>query len=113
MNSRLDDIFDPGKLRQNWQTPAKPAAASAQLTANLEIINKYREFLRLIEEKFPESSSLLSVNFTEFQLLLEQVYPLDAEAKPANDKQKQTLVDKLEQLEELLWALHLMQDNPQ
>lgn len=113
MTSRLDDIFDPGKLRRNWQTKGLPAAGSAQLTLNLEIRNHYRGLLRLVEETFPDSSNRLAVNFVELQLLFELAYPLDAEAKPANGKQKQVLVDKLEQLEELLWALKLMEDNPE
>lgn len=113
MTSRLDEIFVPGKLRQNWQTQALPAADSAQLTLNLEIVNKYRELLRLIEQKFPDDASRLSVNLAELSQLFEQTYPQDADAQPVSDKAKQTLVDKLEQLEELLWALSLIAQNPE
>lgn len=111
MASRLDDIFAADQLRQNWDAPAKPELETSQMTRNLSIQRKYQELQRLIEEKFPDCSRL-SGRFAELTELIQQTFPLASDAGPADAKQKQAIADMLEQLEELLWAMSLFEDNP-
>lgn len=104
MTSRLDELFSPDRLRQNWEmqlTPEPPPIAH-----NLEIQAQYDKLLRLIGEKFPDVSRL-SGRFDELSEKINRTFPLDATVSPVDAEQKETIVDMLEQLEELLWAMSL------
>ncbi|MFA5984963.1 MAG: hypothetical protein WC782_13180 [Methylococcaceae bacterium] len=106
MSERLDDIFTPDKLRKNWQLPTPIASEPTQLAVNVAIHSKYQELLQLIAQTYPDTSRL-SGRFTELTEQIEQSFPKDAAAEQVDGKQKMAVVDLLEQLEELLWALGL------
>ncbi|MFI3198646.1 MAG: hypothetical protein QX196_10035 [Methylococcaceae bacterium] len=110
MTSRLDALFTLGRLRQNWQMPIQPALEPSRMALNLEIQAKYHELLGLIDNTFPDSARL-SERFAELTEQINQTFPKDATACAVDAKQKETLVEMLEQLEELLWALGLAQGN--
>ena len=106
MTTRLDELFAPDRLRQNWEMQLTPVPEPPQITHNLEIRAQYDKSLRLIGEKFPDVSRL-SGRFDELSEKINRTFPLDATASPVDAEQKETIVDMLEQLEELLWAMSL------
>ena len=106
MTSRLDELFSPDRLRQNWQLPIIPASQPAQLELNLDIQTTYHELQRLVEERFLDACRL-SVKFDELTEEIKQTFPLDATIPTVDAKQKEAIVSMLEQLEDLLWAMDL------
>ena len=106
--SRLDELFTPGKLRQNWQMQMQPALEPSRMALNLKIQTKYQELLQLVDNTFPDSARL-SQRFTELTEQIDQTFPKNVTACPVDAKQKETIVERLEQLEALLWAMSLAQ----
>ena len=80
------------------------------MALNLEIQAKYQKLLQLIDNTFPDSARL-SENFVELTEQIKQTFPKDATACPIDANQKEALVEMLEQLETLLWAMGLAQGN--
>lgn len=106
MSSRLDELFSPDRLRQNWQRPVAPTLPPVQNTPNVNIHNQYHELQHLIAEKYPDAHRL-SVKFAELTEQIDSAFPLDADSLPAENDQKDTIVSLLEELEELIWAMDL------
>ena len=106
ITSRLDELFSPERLDENWQTKIMPVLELPQISYNSEIHANNQELQRLVEKKFPDISRL-SGNFDELTEHINQNFPLDAATDTATAKSKQAVVFMLEQLEELLWALDL------
>lgn len=106
MTSRLDELFSPERLRQNWQMQITPVLEPTQVASNLDIHAKYDELQRLIGKKFPDVSRL-SARFDALTETINHTFPLDATTDPVDAKQKETIVSMLEQLETLLWAMDL------
>ena len=107
MNSRLDELFSPERLRQNWQSASAPAIVPPQHSVNLTIYRQYLELQRLITKKFPDTS-VLSDTLKDLSAEIDIAFGLDA-TLPADALQKATIVGMLEVLEELLWAMDLSQ----
>ncbi len=106
MTSRFEELFSPDRLRQNWQSSLAPAvSAPPQNAANLSIHEQYLQLQRLVVEKFPDADKL-SVIFQNLTTEIEATFGTDVTV-PADDKQKQTIVRMLEELEELLSAMEL------
>lgn len=105
MTSRLDELFSPDRLRRNWQASWKPEPESPQLARNVDIQAQYRHLLDLIAETFPDTSHL-AVLFDEINQSIVANFPPEA-ALEVVDGEKRRMVELLEQLEELLWALSL------
>lgn len=105
MNSRLEQLLSPDKLRQNWQGSGSAEIVPLQNTVNLHIHQQYRELLRLIAERFPDTS-ILSTNLAVLSEQLDLAFGVAA-AVPADSKQKEAIVGLLEELEELLSAMEL------
>lgn len=106
MTSRIEQLFSADRLRQNWQSPTTPPAiAPPQNAVNLSIHAQYLQLQRLIADKFPDADKL-SVIFQSLSTEIEKCFGADATV-PADDKQKQTIVSMLEELEELLSAMDL------
>lgn len=82
----------------------------AQIALNLDIHAKYLELQRRIDEKFPDTSRL-TVKFAELTEKINKTFPLDVTTGLVDAKQKEIIVEMLEQLEELLWAMGLSQGN--
>lgn len=80
------------------------------MALNLKIQAKYQKLLQLVDNTFPDSARL-SQRFAELTEQIDQTFPKDATACPVDAKQKEALVEMLEQLEELLWALGLAQED--
>jgi len=106
MPSRLDELFSPDRLRQNWQKPLEPPANPVPTSPNSDVNALYHTLLGLIQNRFKDAARL-SVLVDEIQRQIELAFPLDANAAAADAKQKESIVALLEQLEELLWALEL------
>jgi len=104
--SRLDELFSPDRLRQNWQLQIIPVPQPAQLALNLDIQTTYHELQRLVTERFLYADRL-SVKFDELTEEIRQTFPLDATIPMVDAKQKEAIVSMLEQLEDLLWAMDL------
>lgn len=105
MTARLDELFSPDRLRQNWQSAFTPAMPPLSDVANLNIQTQYLQLQRLVTESFPDAAKLTAI----FQSLTDEIelaFGLDAET-PADAKQKQVIVRMLEELEELLSAMEL------
>lgn len=109
MNARLEELFSPDKLRQNWQSPCMPVViVPSQNKVNLSIYNHYLELQRLITEKFPDAGSLLADTFNNLTTEIDFSFrPNTASYSGADAKQKAAIIGLLEELEELLWAIHL------
>jgi len=110
MTSRLDEIFAPGRLRQNWEIQIKPALEPTQATLNRAIQAKYHEARQLIDATFPDTSRLAGI-LSELTENINQSFPAEGVAGAVDDKQKAAIVEMLEQLEELLWALGLSKED--
>ena len=108
MTSRLDEIFSSDRLRQNWQMQIKPAHEPTRIALNLEIQAKYHELQRLIDEEFPDTSRL-AIIFAELAEKINQTFPLEVTSGLVDAKQKEVIIEMLEHLEELLWAMGLPQ----
>ena len=106
MTSRLDELFSPDRLRSYWQAPASPLQASQQIACNAAIHAQYRYLQQLITETFADSARLAN-RFAELSEQFQQIFPVEGGAGPVESKQKDMLVEMLEQLEELLWAMNL------
>lgn len=106
MSSRLDELFSPDRLRQNWQKPVTPTATPVQNAPTLVIHSQYHELQRLIAEKYPDASRL-TVNFAELTEQINRAFPLDTDSAPVELEQKEAIVSLLEALEELIWAMDL------
>lgn len=107
MTSRLEMLFSPDRLRQNWQTSLPSVVATTQNTANLNIHLQYLELQRLVSEEYPDIFRLPGL-FQDLTEKIELAFGLD-NAIPADAKQKQFIVNLLEELEELLSAADLFQ----
>ena len=105
MTTRRDELFSPDRLRRNWYTPWTPPPESPQLARNAAIHAQYQQLLGVIAETFPDTSHL-GVLFEDINAMLASQCSLD-NATDVDDGQKRQLIDLLEQLEELLWALRL------
>jgi hypothetical protein len=111
MTAKLDALFSPDRLRQNWQNALVPVTVPAQNKINLTIHSQYLELQRLISEKF-SNTSCLSETLNNLTAEIDLAFSLDATALPVDAKQKDTIVGLLEILEELLWAMDLSKQTP-
>jgi hypothetical protein len=106
MNSRLDQLFSPDRLRQNWQNLDLPATlAPTQNSTDLSIYQQYLKLQQILNQNFSDLSPL-SVQLATLAERMEIVFGADA-VVPAEAEQKNEIVGLLEELEELLWALEL------
>jgi hypothetical protein len=103
--ARLNDLFSPERLRQHWLEPAKPEPETPHQARNQAIHQHYQDLQGLIVETFADTARL-SVFFDGLTESLHQIFPLDA-VTAADENQKQLFIEKLEELDELLWALGL------
>ena len=108
MTSRLDELFSPGRVRQNWQMPIRPVPAPTRNALNQAIQAKYQAARGLIHAEFPDASRL-SGKFEELAGIIDAAFPPEGGAAPTDATQIQTIVQLVEQLEELLWAMSLPQ----
>ncbi|MGZ4953768.1 MAG: hypothetical protein ACXV8Q_01535 [Methylobacter sp.] len=106
MTSRLEELFSPDRLRQNWQMNIAPVFKPIPNASNRDIHANYHELQQLIGDKFPDVSRL-SVRFDDLTEAINHTFPLDAAIEPVDDKSKEAIVVMLEQLETLLWAMDL------
>lgn len=105
MTSRLDELFSPDRLRQNWQNSLTSEIVPTQNSANLDIHRQYLELQQLITEKIPGAAQL-SVKLADLTEAIDLAFGLDATV-PADIEQKEVIVSMLEELEELLSAIEL------
>ncbi|GEM_PF-1034251 len=106
MAPRLDELFSPDRLRQNWQSPLPPPINPAPTGPNFEIHALCLRLMGLIQVRFKDATPLSSP-LDEIKSQVEQAFPLVAQAAAAEAGQKEGIVALLEQLEELLWAMEL------
>lgn len=106
MTSRLDELFSPDRLRQNWPMKIMPALEPNQAASHLKIRANYAELQRLAAKRFPDISRL-SGRFEALTEAIDHTFPVDATADSVDAQQKEAIVVMLEQLETLLWALDL------
>ncbi|MFU8788586.1 MAG: hypothetical protein ACNA7G_06115 [Methylobacter sp.] len=105
--SRLDALFSPERLRQNWEMKTAPVLELPQVSFNLDIHNRYHGLQQSITKKFPDASRL-SEKFNEVIDAINCAFPLDGTAAACVDVgPKEAVVALLEELEELLWAMDL------
>lgn len=108
MTSKLDELFSPDRLRQNWQVKTTPIIEPSCIESNLDIHTEYHKLRQLIGEKI-QDISCLSGRFDELTEKISHAFPLDITLHPGDAKQKEAIVVLLEQLETLLWAMELSQ----
>jgi hypothetical protein len=106
MTARLDELFSPDRLRQNWQMQITPVSQPTQIALNSDIQSTYDELQRLVSERFPDADRL-SAKFDELTEEIKQTFSLDVITAKVDVKQKEVIVGMLEQLENLLWAMSL------
>lgn len=106
MTSRLDELFSPDRLRQNWPMKITPVLEPKQAASHLKIRANYDELQRLVAKRFPDISRL-SGRFEALTEAINQTFPPDATTGPADAQQQEAIVVMLEQLETLLWAMDL------
>ena len=112
MNSALDELFSPDRLRQHWQAPTPPEQEPTRAATNQAIHAKYQELLGLIAKEFSDVSRL-ALQFDELSEKIRQTFPLDSTSKTVDAKDQEAIVFMVEELEELLWALSLAQGSKQ
>lgn len=106
MTSRIDELFSPDKLRGNWQNLPASTQAAPENTTNQAIMAQYLHLQKLVNEKFADADKL-TVIFQNLSAEIEDSFGVEA-LTPVNGKQKQVIVNMLEELEELLSALDLL-----
>jgi hypothetical protein len=106
MSSRLDELFDPDRLRRNWEPPPAPAADPLPPGPNPAVHAQYRELLGLLEARYPGAPALRAP-LAELSGLIGQAFPEDAAGETASAAQREEIAARLESLEEILWALDL------
>ncbi len=111
MTSRLDELFSAEKLRQNWQRQVVPDQKLTPIVPNLAIHDKYQKLQQLLIEKYNDISCL-SVNFDVLTEAINHTYPLEGSGLVVEDKDKEHIVNLLEQLEALVWAMSLSSGEP-
>lgn len=110
MTSRLDEIFSPGRLCQNWEIQTRPVLESTRGALNHAIQAKYHEVRQLIDATFPDTSRLAG-RFSELTENINQLFPPEEISASVDIKQKEAIVKMLEQLEELLWVMGLSRED--
>jgi len=111
MSSRFDELFSAENLRQNWQRKVVPEHKLAPIVLNGAIHAQYQKLHQLLIEKYIDISCL-SVNFDELTEVINQAYPLEGDSGVVEAKDKEHIVDLLEQLETLVWAMSLSPGRP-
>jgi hypothetical protein len=109
MTARLDELFSPDRLRQNWQMQITLVPQPTQTALNSDIQSIYHDLQRLVAERFMDTDCL-SVKFDELTEEIKQTFPLDVTTAKVDAKQKEVIVGMLEQLENLLWAMSLVKE---
>ena len=104
--SRLDALFSISKLQKNWEGPSKPAFDLFNIDPESLISVKFNELDSLIN-KFYIDKSRLSVKLDELNDKISQLVLVNAQKLNIDDKQKIIVIEMLEQLDELLWAMEL------
>ncbi|NOQ35102.1 MAG: hypothetical protein GQ569_04315 [Methylococcaceae bacterium] len=112
MTSKLDELFSPDRLRQNWQNSLVPVVAPLENIANSNIHNQYLKLHNLITDKFPDIPLLLSEKLEDLNKNIESIFDVNTTA-PADVGQKDIIMTLLEELEETLWAMELLQKDKQ
>ena len=104
--SRLDALFSIGKLQKNWEVPSKPAFDSFNIDPESLISVKFNELNSLIN-KFYTDKSRLSVKLDQLNDKISQLVLVNAQKLNIDDKEKTIVIEMLDQLDELLWAMEL------
>jgi hypothetical protein len=106
MASRLDELFDPDRLRRHWEQPAAPVADAAPAGPNAAVHAQYRELLERLAAHYPGATALPAV-LAELDAALAEAFPEDAVGETAAPAQRGATVALLERLEDIVWALDL------
>lgn len=106
MASRLDELFDPDRLRRHWQQPAAPVAEAAPSGPNAAVHAQYRELLALLAAHYPDTTALPAL-LAEAEAALAEAFPEDAPGETASPAQRGAALAVLERLEDIVWALDL------
>jgi hypothetical protein len=104
--SRLDALFSISKLQKNWEGPSKPAFDLFNVDSYSMISVKFNELNSLIN-KFYIDKSRLSVKLDELNDKISQLVLVNEQKLNIDDKQKIIVIEMLDQLDELLWAMEL------
>ena len=112
MTSKLDELFSPAKLRQNWQSSLVPVVKPLENIAHSNIHNQYLKLQNLIAIKFPETPLLLSKKLEALSENIDATFNINS-TSPVDVEQKNIIMTLLEELEETLWAMELLQKDKQ
>ncbi len=106
MASRLDELFDPGRLRRHWEQPAAPVAEAVPSGPNAAVHAQHRELLALLAARYPDAPAL-PILLAELDSLLAEAFPEDAAGETAAPAQRGAVAAALERLEDFIWTLDL------
>jgi uncharacterized protein with von Willebrand factor type A (vWA) domain len=104
--SRLDALFSINKLQKNWEGPSKPAFDLFNIDPDSLTSSKFKELDSLIN-KFYIDKSRLSVKLDELNDKISQLVLVNAQKLNIDDKEKTRVIEMLDQLDDLLWAMEL------
>ena len=104
--SRLDALFSINKLQKNWDGPSKPAFDLFNIDPDSLISLKFNELHSLIN-KFYIDKSRLSVKLDDLNDKISQLVLVNAQKLNIDDKEKTIVIEMLDQLDDLLWAMEL------
>lgn len=104
--SRLDALFSIGKLQKNWEGHSKSAFDSFNIDPDSLISVKFNELNSLINKFYTDKSRLL-VKLDQLNDKISQLVLVNAQKLNIDDKEKKIVIEMLDQLDELLWAMEL------
>lgn len=104
--SRLDALFSISNLQENWRSPSKSAFDVSYNKPDSLISVKFNELTFLIN-KFYIDRSRLSVKLDELNDKISQIVSVSEQKITIDDKEKTIVLEMLDQLDGLLWAMEL------
>lgn len=104
--SRLYALFSISNLQENWHSPSKSAFDVSYNKPDSLISVKFNELTFLIN-KFYIDRSRLSVKLDELNDKISQIVSVSEQKLTIDDKEKTIVLEMLDQLDGLLWAMEL------
>lgn len=104
--SRLDALFSISNLQENWRSPSKSAFDVSYNKPHSLISVKFNELTFLINKSYIDRSRL-SVKLDELNDKISQIVSVSEQKITIDDKEKTIVLEMLDQLDGLLWAMEL------
>jgi len=103
MADRIDELFNPERLRRHWEAPSAPVPEPAvPEDPSVPVRAQYQALLDSLDQRYPGAAAL-RFPLETLSGLIDAAFP--TEGGGADPKQRGAIVAALENLEETLWAL--------